>query len=643
MKNSLYRLSAGLLALFIVVSLLPMSISAAHTIVTTPTGYTSAADVNYVKDGKYVANWGARGEVCVFLSSYAQNFYTGSNTFEALSALTGGSSQNNAPQSALYSALKSFMTGKQTYQTSYKATRELYRYTDCLRSDYSKISSFYSGTMLNGNWDGGDTWNREHTWPNSKGLGGNDENDIMMLRPTAKSENFSRGNKAYGSGSGYYDPGTDVRGDVARIFLYVYTRWGNTSGNGQYTAWGSSGVIQSLDVLLDWMEEDPVDTWEMGRNDAVQSITGTRNVFVDYPEFAWLLFGQDVPSGITTPSDNDGVTANPGGGSSDDSNTGSGGNTDSGNAGGSSSGGSTTTTVNWVSAPQAGVAYKLGLYQQTNGENVYFNGKLHDPAYYLGTTKDYSSAVDVYLESVSDGFKIYFNDGSTKKYIKVYQNGTHTNAGIADGSTDTVFTWDASKKAFVTEIGGEQFYLGTYSYYSSIGVSAIDKLNGSFTAQLCTTSTSTGGNNSGNTGGNSDNTGNSGNTTTPPVTQPPATQPPVTQPPVTQPPVTEPDTSEGTQTSTPATQSGQPAPLPMASVNPDDFISKDEPNNGNALVIILAIVAVVLVAGAVAVYFFVIKPKKNTVPVVEATPVEEISEEAPAEEPTEKSPSEENE
>ena len=308
MKNLFKRMSAGLLALFIVISLLPLSGSAASKITTTPTGYTSASDVKYVTSGKYIANWGARGEDCVFLSTYAQNFYTGSNTFDSLSALSGGSTQSNAPQSALYSALKSLMTSKQTYQTSYSATRDLYRYTDCLRSDYSKISSFYSGTMLNGKWDSGSTWNREHTWPNSKGLGGSDEDDIMMLRPTAISENSSRGNTAYGEGTGYFDPGVSTRGDVARIVLYVYVRWGNTS-----YMWGKSGVMESLNVLLKWMEEDPVDTWEMGRNDAVQSITGTRNVFVDYPEYAWLLFGKDVPSGITTPSNNDGITANPGG------------------------------------------------------------------------------------------------------------------------------------------------------------------------------------------------------------------------------------------------------------------------------------------------------------------------------------------
>ena len=37
----------------------------------------------------------------------------------------------------------------------------------------------------------------------------------------------------------------------------------------------------------------------MGRNDSVQSITGVSNVFVDYPEYAWLLFGQEVPEMVT--------------------------------------------------------------------------------------------------------------------------------------------------------------------------------------------------------------------------------------------------------------------------------------------------------------------------------------------------------
>ena len=60
--------------------------------------------------------------------------------------------------------------------------------------------------------------------------------------------------------------------------------------------------MESKDVLLKWIEEDPVDTWELGRNDAVEAITGTRNVFVDYPELAFLLFNEDVPADYDSPS-----------------------------------------------------------------------------------------------------------------------------------------------------------------------------------------------------------------------------------------------------------------------------------------------------------------------------------------------------
>jgi len=50
------------------------------------------------------------------------------------------------------------------------------------------------------------------------------------------------------------------------------------------------------------MIADPVDTWEMGRNDSVESINGARNVFVDYPELAFELFEQEIPEDMVTPS-----------------------------------------------------------------------------------------------------------------------------------------------------------------------------------------------------------------------------------------------------------------------------------------------------------------------------------------------------
>ena len=279
-----------------------------------PTGWINWGHVTYktatVSGKTYVLNWGVRGELCRFRSAYARDFYPdlyGGQGFDwaydLMAAYEGGTGQDDAISSDLYAQLHSFLEGKQTFQTSYNGTRDLYKYTDCMVSNSNYISSFYSGIKLNGAWDSGKTWNREHTWPNSK-CGAPMENDIMMLRPTSVKENSSRGNTAYGQSSGFYNPnseagttGLDLRGDCARICLYCYVRW---TENADFM-WGAPGVMESLDVLLQWMEEDPVDTWEMGRNDAVQSITGVRNCFVDYPELAWALFGREVPENYPTP------------------------------------------------------------------------------------------------------------------------------------------------------------------------------------------------------------------------------------------------------------------------------------------------------------------------------------------------------
>lgn len=279
---------------------------------TTATGYTKASDVDYqpysqtnssdktayvVRNG--VKNWGARDEVCVFLSTYANKYYTGNNTYTKLSQLKGGSGQTNAPGTELYEALHTLMDVNFTH--NYQKTRGLYKYTDCVSGNDTKLVSFYSGTLVNSSWDSGATYNREHCWPDSKclssGRSEGDSADMHMLRPTISTENSSRRNKAYGIGSGYFEPADEVKGDCARIVLYGYVRWQNTT-----RMWGTNGVMQDLDTLLKWMEEDPVDTWEMGRNDAVQSITGNRNVFVDYPELAWLLFGEEIPDDMVTPS-----------------------------------------------------------------------------------------------------------------------------------------------------------------------------------------------------------------------------------------------------------------------------------------------------------------------------------------------------
>ncbi len=292
--------SAILLVLFtVLLQTGPVGLATDGRITTTPTGYSTAADVEYVIVNGTVVNWGARGEICTFLTTYATDYYIDGYRWEVLSGNNGGTGISDAYSSPLYDTLQSMMQAKHTKLQGYQDTRPYYMYTDCVANDYSLISSFYSGNTVGSTWNG-TSYNREHIWPKSKCLYNNKTNDsadIMMLRATITSENSSRGNSAYGESGGYFDPGVSVRGDCARMVLYGYVRWGNTG-----KMWGTGGVIESLEVLLKWMEEDPVDTWEMGRNDAVQSITGVRNVFVDYPELAWLLFGQEVPEDYTTPS-----------------------------------------------------------------------------------------------------------------------------------------------------------------------------------------------------------------------------------------------------------------------------------------------------------------------------------------------------
>ena len=487
MSNLMKRAIAMLLVLASCICFIPaVSVSA------------SAADVSYVYDGETVYNWGTRGEVANFLSPNAEKFYDSNLSYDELSAYSGGTGKSDAPNSALYRALKDVMVGAHSYVTSYNATRSLFQYTDCEGSG-GKISSFYSGKKIGPGWDGGSSWNREHTWPNSKGLGGSDEDDIMMLRPTSTSENSSRGNTAYGESAGYYHPNSesggnyDLRGDVARIFLYVYVRWGNVGS----TAWGSGGVMESVDVLLEWIEEDPVDTWELGRNDSVESITGTRNVFVDYPELAFLLFGEKIPDDMTTPS---GYGNGDCGHGNFDTGTvflatctekgytlytcqtqGCGysykGDIEDANGHKYSSGFCTVCGEAEPSEPEkptyateivTGKAYKLGLYSSSKKTEYYFNGAMS--GYYGATDTNYQNAVGVYAESVSGGYHLYFNDQSGKKqYINLVKNDTHFNFTYG-ASAVSVFAWDTAKYTFSTTVSGEKCYIGTYGEYVTVGV-----------------------------------------------------------------------------------------------------------------------------------------------------------------------------
>ena len=257
-----------------------------------------------VQAASYTYNSGKRGTVCTYLSSKAKSYWTGRYAYSTLVKKSA---------TELRTTLRAKASNAST--VGYNGLRTYMKYTDAYQGSKTKMLLFYSGGTCTSTWDSGKSWNREHLWPQS--LGGNAvEADLNAMRPVDPTANSSRNNNKYGevtsgyttfktsskNGSlvcGYYknsifEPLDNVKGDVARVVLYDYMLASSMSS--------VTKVFSSASVLLSWCKSDPVDTFEMSRNDSVQSIQGNRNPFIDYPELGWLVLGNSIPSGITTPS-----------------------------------------------------------------------------------------------------------------------------------------------------------------------------------------------------------------------------------------------------------------------------------------------------------------------------------------------------
>jgi len=244
-------------------------------------------------------------------------YYTDTYAPEALRALSGDD---------LFGALNTLMGNTcriADTRYSYDNLRNQYKYVDKDLNTNAYIIGYYDGSSINGSWDSGKTWNREHTWPQSKGA---DKSlpmgyDMQSVRPASTAVNSERGNTPYGESSNYYDPNVisinnalyvqtnlgSYRGDAARVILYDYIVYGQAgghknslyNGNAQLLSkLGKSGVFESIPVLLKWHMNDPVSLTEMVRNDGAANYQGNRNPFIDYPELAIQMLKN--ASGVTT-------------------------------------------------------------------------------------------------------------------------------------------------------------------------------------------------------------------------------------------------------------------------------------------------------------------------------------------------------
>jgi endonuclease I/chitodextrinase len=160
------------------------------------------------------------------------------------------------------------------------------------------------------NQNGGEQgdWNREHVYPKALGtpnLGTTGPGaDAHHLRPSDVEFNSDRSSTKFTDGSGNagnqnngWYPGDEWKGDVARIMMYMYIRYGNQclpTGVGA----GSDATTPDamIDLFLEWNIEDPVSDFERQRNTYHENTVntyaqGNRNPFIDNAYLATRIWG----------------------------------------------------------------------------------------------------------------------------------------------------------------------------------------------------------------------------------------------------------------------------------------------------------------------------------------------------------------
>lgn len=185
----------------------------------------------------------------------------------------------------------------------------------------------WSGYSRSGVWDGGATWNREHTWPDSRGVGqpdqGPDFSDLHHLRAANPSANTARSNRWYDVGgtlapvsqaplsrsaTNTWEPPDVDKGWIARALLYMATRYDGTETDTTdltlvetppVSTTGNPPQMGRKSVLLQWNRQFAPGEWERRRNQIIfERFQGNRNPFIDHPEFADGIY--EEPAGKET-------------------------------------------------------------------------------------------------------------------------------------------------------------------------------------------------------------------------------------------------------------------------------------------------------------------------------------------------------
>lgn len=113
------------------------------------------------------------------------------------------------------------------------------------------------------------------------------------------------------SSSKVYEPSDEYKGDVARACLYMATRYQDETTTDCTSPFltlvsdinsieddsdgdGGIGYYGELSTLLEWNELDPVDSFEIHRNNLIfNNVQNNRNPYIDHPEWAEIVYDVD--------------------------------------------------------------------------------------------------------------------------------------------------------------------------------------------------------------------------------------------------------------------------------------------------------------------------------------------------------------
>lgn len=214
-----------------------------------------------------------------------------------------------------------FILSTNLKDVKYSHLKEILEVADASLEDETKVVGIYNQVLYRANWGSKSEWHREHVWPNSrlaidrvKESEVNQGSDPHNLRAINPSVNSSRSNRYYSEAldnsklghttkTGAYYPGDVDKGDVARILLYMVIRYdqegliltSNEKLLKEAKAYTKEGAVMGkLDLLYNWHLEDPVDEFEINRNNIIYNYQGNRNPFIDHPELFEEVFNYYV-------------------------------------------------------------------------------------------------------------------------------------------------------------------------------------------------------------------------------------------------------------------------------------------------------------------------------------------------------------